>query len=165
MKGTKIGVWDASVALERLGPEIAPIVEDQLDLLSPAYRVAAGRALCKIGNIYRGVKALGQVVESQPNSPLARDAAELLGEYGRSQAEGDLVRLLDKTEKIDVRIALARSLWSAAKARTSRNAPLPLPRSMTSATMCLRCWKRCRWSPVIAGGRRGRCSTSRSFAR
>jgi len=114
MKGKKIGVWDASVALERLGPEIAPIVEDQLDLLSPAYRVAAGRALCKIGNIYRGVKALGQVVESQPDSPLARDAAELLGEYGRSQAEGDLVRLLDKTEKIDVKIALARSLWSAA---------------------------------------------------
>jgi len=114
MKNKKIGVWDASVALERLGPEIAPIVEDELDSLSPAYRIAAGRALCKIGSIYRGVKALGEVVESQPNSPLARDAAELLGEYGRSQAEADLVRLLDKAEKVEVKIALARSLWSAA---------------------------------------------------
>jgi len=114
MKSSRIGAWDASVALEKLGPEVAVIVEEQLDSLSPKYRVAAGRALCKIGSVYRGVKALSRIVESQPDTPLARDAAELLGEYGRGQAEPDLVRLLDKAEAASVKIALARSLWSAA---------------------------------------------------
>ena len=114
MRSQEIGVWDASVRLERLGSEIAPIVEDQLDSLSPAYKAAAARALCKIGDVPRAVKVLGEIIESQPDTPLGRDVAELLGEYGRSQAEGALVRLLDKAERIDVKIALARSLWSAA---------------------------------------------------
>ncbi len=114
MRKKDVGVWDASVQLEKLGPEAAPAVEEQLDSLSPRYRMAAARALCRIGNIHRGVRTLAEIIERDPESALARDASELLGEYGRSQAEGALVRLLDRTEKVDLKIALARSLWSAA---------------------------------------------------
>jgi carboxyl-terminal processing protease len=114
MRSREVGAWEASFRLEKLGSEIAPIVEEQLDSLSPEYKAAAARALCKIGDVPRAVKALAEIVEDQPNTPLGRDVAELLGEYGRSQAEGALVRLLDKAQRVDVKIALARSLWSAA---------------------------------------------------
>jgi len=114
MKAGELPVWDASVALERLGPEVAPMVEEQVGTLKPEYRIGAARALCRIGSVFKGVKALSAIISDDPNSRLALDAAELLGKYGRSQAEGDLVRLLDQVGEPSLRIALARSLWSAA---------------------------------------------------
>jgi len=114
MKAGEMAVWDASAALERLGPEVAPLVEEEVDNLKPEHRVGVARALCKIGSVFKGVKTLAEIISADPNSPLALDAAELLGKYGRSQAEGDLVRLLEHADDPRLKIALARSLWSAA---------------------------------------------------
>jgi len=119
MKREEAGVWDISARLEKLGPEVAPLIEQQLDTLTPPYKVAAARVLCRIGSVARGVKALVEVVRDQPDSPVALDAAQLLGDHGRSQAEGDLVHLLDSAKATSLRIALARALWSAATTEES----------------------------------------------
>jgi len=119
LKSHEVSLWDASLQIERLGPDAASAVEGQIDGFDTQQKMALARALCKMGSALRGVKVLAQVINDKPDAPAAREAAELLGKYGRSQAEGDLSSLLDKAKAIPLRIALAKSLWSAATTEES----------------------------------------------
>ena len=113
MKNNEVGAWDASLQLEKLGPEAAPAVESRLGELEPPLKIAAARALCKMGNIRSGVQALVETITKQPDSDVAVEAAELLGKYGGTQAEGELVKLLDTAKSVPLKIALAKSLCAA----------------------------------------------------
>ena len=113
MKNHETSPWDASVQLEKLGPDAAPAIEPALAELDPEQKIAAARALCKLENIPGGVKALVDVIEKQPDAPTAIAAADVLGRYGGTHAEGSLMKLLDKAAAVPLRIALAKALCAA----------------------------------------------------
>ena len=113
MKNNEVGAWDASLQLEKLGPDAAPEVESRLGELEPPLKIAAARALCRMGNIRAGVQALVEIIAKQPDSAVAIEAAELLGRYGGVQAEGELTRLLGNVQRVPLKIALAKSLCTA----------------------------------------------------
>jgi len=124
LKNHELGPWDATCQLEKLGPDAAAAIEEKVAALAPEEKIAAALALCRIGNLPLGVQMLVSVISVEPDSSAALEAAELLGKWGRGQAEGDLVKLLDTTRgdkskpegaagNVKLRIALAKSLHMA----------------------------------------------------
>jgi len=115
LKNHELGPWEASIQLEKLGPDAAPAIEEKINALPSEQRIPAARALCGMGSLPLGVKTLVGIITEAPASKAALDAASLLGKWGRGQAEGDLMSLLDKMADVPLRIALAKSLHAAAR--------------------------------------------------
>ncbi|MDR1611833.1 MAG: PDZ domain-containing protein [Planctomycetota bacterium] len=108
-------VWDAAMALKRLGPQaeedIAAIAADRSQPV-PA-RLAAGAALLQLGSQREGALALEAAILDEL-CPLGRrlEAAQLLGKWGGEYATARLGILMDGPGLPErLRVELAYNLW------------------------------------------------------
>ncbi|MBI2191570.1 MAG: S41 family peptidase [Planctomycetes bacterium] len=121
-------LWPLERKLELLGGPGARLVKALAPTLAPGPRLACAKMLCAAGENRAGIDLLHGILQDEGQGMALRvTAADLLAAYALTAAPGGaapgpppvgdglpgrLVRLLEKTREVSLRVSIAKALWN-----------------------------------------------------